>query len=57
MDFKVLIEYASFSLKVSVRGFNEYSQNGTTTTLKEHKTIDSFLQTHKQENNEHLRAC
>lgn len=47
MDFKVLIQYASFSPKASVRGFNEYSQNGTTAILKEHKSIDSFLQTYK----------
>ena len=47
MDFKVLIKYASFSPKASVRGFNEYSQNGTAAILKDHKTIDSFLQTYK----------
>lgn len=47
MDFKVLIEYASFSPKASVRGFNEYSQNGTAAILKDHKSIDSFLQTYR----------
>ncbi len=47
MDFKVLIDYASFSSKASVRGFNEYSSIGLTAILKEHGTIDKFLSRHK----------
>lgn len=47
MDFKVLIDYASFSSKASVRGFNEYSNIGLTAILKEHGTIDKFLSRHK----------
>lgn len=43
LDFKVLINYASFSSKASVRGFNEYSQIGTAELLKEHKSIANFL--------------
>ncbi len=43
MDFRVLIDYALFSPKASVRGFNEYSQIGTSALLKEHGTIDNFL--------------
>jgi hypothetical protein len=47
MDFRVLIDYASFSSKASVRGFNEYSQVGLTAILKEHETIEKFLNRHK----------
>jgi hypothetical protein len=47
MDFRILIDYASFSPKASVRGFNEYSQLGTNAILKEHGTIEKFLSLHK----------
>lgn len=47
MHFKVLIAYASFSSKASVRGFNEYSHVGLTAILKEHETIEKFLSRYK----------
>ena len=43
IDFKVLIEFASYSPKASVRGFNIYSTLGTTAILKKYKSIDNFL--------------
>jgi len=47
MPFKILIDYASFSPKASVRGFNEYSQIGTNALLKEYGDIDNFLRKHR----------
>jgi hypothetical protein len=43
LDFNVLINYASYSPKASVRGFNEYSPVGMISLLNEHKTIENFL--------------
>ena len=45
-DFKVLIGYADYSPKASVRGFNIYSADGLNTILEKYKTIDNFLIEH-----------
>jgi hypothetical protein len=48
IDFKVLIEFADYSPKASVRGFNIYSSNGLNAILNQHKTLDSFLKEHNK---------
>ena len=47
MNFNVLIDYASFSPKASVRGFNECSQIGLKKVLEKHGTIDNFLENYQ----------
>lgn len=47
LNFKILIDYASFSPKASVRGFNEYPQSAIEKILKDYKTIENFIKKYK----------
>lgn len=42
-DFQILIQYASYEPKASVRGFNKYREEGVSKILNEHGSIDKFL--------------
>ena|ERR1051326_7062646 len=43
MDFNILIDFAHFKPKASVRGFNAYSSVGLSAIINKYKTIDTFL--------------
>lgn len=43
IDFKVLIEFADYSPKASVRGFNIYSSYGLNAILSKYNSLDNFL--------------
>jgi len=43
LSFKILIEFASYSDKASVRGFNQYSRFGVEKILQNYQTIEGFL--------------
>ena len=47
IPLKVLIDYAEYSPLMSVRSFIEYSPIGLSKIIKEHESIDSFLNMHK----------
>ena len=48
IDFKVLIAFAEYSPKASVRGFNIYSSNGLKAILDKFKTIENFIKEYKK---------
>ena len=48
IDFKLLIEFADYSPKASVRGFNIYSIDGLNAILEKYKTVDNFLKEHSK---------
>lgn len=43
LDFKILIDFANYNPKASVRGFNEYSPVGLAIIINKYKTIENFL--------------
>lgn len=46
MSFKVLIQFAEYSEKASVRGFNIFRESGTLKIISKHKTINEFLKSY-----------
>jgi len=43
LNFSILIKYANYDAKASVRGFNKYRMDGLNKILKDYGTIDKFL--------------
>jgi len=46
IDYQMLIKYAGFSEKASVRGFNQYPKIGVDNILLNFKTLNNFIKSH-----------